>query len=137
MCYPEAIIITGGMDQDSDSQLRQALAIAIVKERKQLTNASSVWKERALKAEAELRQLKASLEGLPSDDAFLEKLSQLNELVAAERPSAAVDDVLRRQATLSTFLKNAHALRTAQVNGELRRSRCCRCCAAGEATFPL
>ena len=90
--------------------------MAIVKERREAKRETHRWKERALEAEAELRSLKASIEGRPIDEGFLKQLTELEELTPERHPPhSAIDDVRDRRTTFSIFLKNVHALRAAQV----------------------
>lgn len=111
----DAILDVLKMDAGSEHRLKHALALAIVQERKLLKKERESLKERAIKAETELRQLKASIEGNPIDEGFLQRLTELEAVIRERHPSKTLEEIAYRQAALSTFLKNVHAIRTAQV----------------------
>lgn len=99
-----------------DDRLKVALAVAIVKERRSARREEEALKQRAIKAEEELCRLKSSLEGRSCQ----ELLKRLPELTAMEEEAkqqhVGVEDVCNRRQALVVFLKNVHALRTAEVS---------------------
>ena len=100
--------------------LRDALAFAIVKERRAMAEDIERWKARAVAAETELDTLKASLRGSPSCDAFLRSLAELDVCLSqtptvVDATDSTAKELEARRQTLAVFLRNVHALRTAQV----------------------
>ena len=100
--------------------LRDALAFAIVKERRAMAEETERWRTRAMAAEAELDTLTASLRGTPSCDAFLRNLAELDACfpqtpTMTDAIDSTAKELQARRQALAVFLRNVHALRTAQV----------------------
>jgi len=100
---------------------RQALAVAIVKRQKDLEAQVAQWRTRAEQAESEMVTLKSALRQFDANpDNCLETLPTLQskDPITLEnnlQSSSILDDLHQHQSTLEVFLRNVHALRTAQV----------------------
>lgn len=100
---------------------RHALAIAIVKRQKDVEAQVAQWRTRAERAESDVETLKSALRQFDADpENCLETLPTLqpldpNTLENNPQSSSILDDLHQHQSTLEVFLRNVHALRTAQV----------------------
>eukprot|EP00210_Caulerpa_lentillifera_P002117 g2031.t2 len=110
-----------------EHNLRDALAIAIIKRQKDLEAQIGHWKTRADQAERELQSMKSALVQFRSEtDAEFEdslmKLPTLQMICYSPLDSTTINDSIsipedlrQHQSSLEVFLRNVHALRTAQL----------------------
>lgn len=122
-------VLTGTVPSAS---LKQALAIAIVKSKKELQQGGQQWKRKAIAYQRELKRCRSALEQLSKSQLaastdtheLLQSLPDIGEDIAADhridyeqrcRTEGMKESALR----LGCFLRNVHAMRFAQVGVDL------------------